>query len=290
MNAGPAARQPQFHHLTDFSAPVGPPSPAGRIILSDSGRGECVIPASGVSLKYVLDGEEHYQTSHGTAIVRAGEFAVVGPNIPLTAILPRRERTIGLCLYLPDSDKPGASAAIRPELAVFGAGWAGLAAVLEQTASRLVQRPRLDSRAAGQLLERMRLELSSLAYTGPPSADVIHAAKISTRDDLARRVKTARDYLHLHAGRPVTLVELGRACGISPFHLARTFREAYGVGPGAYHLELRLALAAKLLREGHGCVEVAERLGYSEPSSFVRAFKQRYGVSAGRYADFKLAN
>ena len=288
MTAGSAARQPQFHHLTDFSAPIGPPAPGGRIILSDSGRGECVIPASGVSLKYVLDGEEHYQTAHGTAIVRAGEFAVVGPNIPLTAILPSRERTIGLCLYLPDTDRPGISGGIRPEFAVFGAGWASLGAVLEQTASRLVQRPRLDPRAAGQFLERIRLELSFLADSAPPSADVIHAAKNSTRDDLARRVKVARDYLHAHASKPVTLVELGRACGISPFHLARTFREAYGVGPGTYHLELRLALAARLLRDGHGCSEVAERLGYSEPSSFVRAFKQRYGVTAGRYADFRL--
>jgi AraC-like DNA-binding protein len=290
MTAGTAARQPQFHHLTDFSEPIGPPTPGGRIILSDSGRGECVIPASGVSLKYVLDGEEHYQTAYGTAIVRAGEFAVVGPNIPMTAILPRRERTIGLCLYLPDIDNPAVAAGIRPELAVFGAGWAGLGSVLEQMASRLLQRPQLHPEAASHFLDRMRLELSCLADSGPPCAERLHAAKKSTRDDLARRVKVARDYLHLHAGRPVTLVELGRACGISAFHLARTFREAYGVGPGTYHLELRLALAARLLREGHSCSDVAERLGYSEPSSFVRAFKRRYGVTTGRYADFRLVN
>jgi len=279
------AAQPQFRHLKDFAAPIAPPSATGRIILSESGQGDCLVPAAGVSVKYVLDGEEQYETSHGIAVVKAGEFAVVGPNIPLTAILPRRERTIALCLYLPETERPPVPTGGRPEFAVFGAGRSGLGSMLQQATSRLLQRPDLDPVAAGTFLNRMRLELSCLGGTGVPCAENFRAAKQSTREELARRVKVARDYLHVHAGKPVTLVELGRACAISPFHLARTFRQAYGVGPGIYHLELRLAEAARLLREGESCSSVAERLGYSEPSSFLRAFKQRYGVTPGHYAE-----
>jgi AraC-like DNA-binding protein len=290
MNAGPAAQQPQFHYLNDFSEPVAPPSESGRIVLSDSGQGECLLPASGVSLKYVLDGEEHYVTPVGTAVVKAGEFAVVGPDIPMTAVLPRRERTVALCLYLPAPKNPPLPVANRPELAVFGARASGLGSMLEQATSRLIRRPHLDPGAVGLFLNRLRLELSCLGEAGVPCADLFQASKQSTRDELARRVKVARDYLHLHPDRPVTLVELGRACGISAFHLARTFREAYGVAPGSYHLELRLALGANLLRQGLSCSDVTERLGYSEPSAFVRAFKQRYGVTAGRYAGFRQVN
>ena len=288
-DSAPASRQAEFRHLTDDTGPLGPAPAGGRIILSECGGGYFPIPPAAVSLKYVLDGEEHYETARGTAVIRSGQFAVVGPSIPLTAVLPRSDRTIGLCVYLPETF-------IRPtpidggaEFGVFRSKH-GLGSMLEQVASRLVHRPQLDSAAIGELLNRMRLELNCLAHSGVPFPDNLHATKKSTRDELARRLKRARDYLHMHAGKSVTLVELGRASGISPFHLARTFREAFGTGPGAYHLELRLALAARLLRDGRTCSDVAERLGYSEPGAFGRAFKQRYGVTPGDYGGYGQAN
>ena len=289
MKSAPAG-QPRLHHLTDFDTPIGPSPSCGRIILSESGRGECVVPPAGVSIKYVLAGEEHYQGPRGTALVKAGEFAVVGPGVPLTAILPRSETTIGLCIYLPERGPRLIPVDGEGEFGVFRGGKAGLAPLLEQVASRLARRPHLGPPAVGALLNRMRLELNCLAHSGGPSPDILQASKEATREDLARRLKLAREYLHGHASTPVTLVELGRACGISPFHLARTFRHAFGVGPGAYHLELRLAQAASLLREGESCASVAERLGYSEPSSFLRAFKQRYGVTPGHFMGTRQMN
>ena len=290
MKIAPALRQPEFHHLKDFAAPIAPASASGRVILTESGRGDCPVPPAGVSLKYVLDGEEHYQTPQGSAVVKAGQFAVVGPDMPLTAIMPRTDRTVALCLYLPETGPRPLPFEGEGEFGVFGGGRFGLGSLLEQTTSRLVRRPQLGPAAASALLNRMRLELISLAHASGPSPDSVPAMKTTTRQELARRIRKARDYLHLHAARPVSLVELGRACGISPFHLARTFRQAYGVAPGAYHLELRLALAARLLGEGQSGANVAERLGYSEPSSFLRAFKQRYGTTPGCYADNRRVN
>ena len=290
MKSAPAGQHPRLHHLTNFDTPIGPSPSCGRIILSESGKGDCAVPPAGVSIKYVLAGEEHYETPRGTAFVRAGEFAVVGPGIPLTAILPRSETTIGLCIYLPEHGPRLIPAEGEGELGVFHGGNAGLAPLLEQVASRLAYRPQLGPPAVGALLNRMRLELNCLAHSGGPAPDTLQASKEATREELARRLKLAREYLHGYAGKPVTLIELGRACGISPFHLARTFRRAYGVGPGAYHLELRLAHAASLLRGGESCANVAERLGYSEPSSFLRAFKQRYGMTPGRYTSSRQVN
>ena len=284
MNSAPAGEQPRLHHLTAIDTPIGPSPACGRIILSEFGPGDCAVPpARGVSIKYVLAGEERYESPGGSACVRAGEFAIVGPGIPLTAILERSETTIGLCVYLPEREPRLIPAEGEREFGVFGGGNTGLAPLLEQVTSRLSRRPQLRPPAVGALLNRMRLELNGLAHSDGPPPDILQGSKEATREELARRLKLARDYLHGHAGKSVTLVELGRACGISPFHLARTFRQAYGVGPGAYHLELRLAQAGRLLREGELCVKVAERLGYSEPSSFLRAFKQRYGVTPGHY-------
>ena len=288
IDSAPESRQAEFRHMTDDTGPLGPAPAGGRIILSECGGGYFPIPPAAVSLKYVLDGEEHYETPCGTAVVEAGQFAIVGPSIPLTAVLPRSSTTIGLCVYLPETNVRQTQID-GAEFGVFRDRY-GLGSILEQLASKLAHRPQMVAPEIGQLLNRMRLELNCLAHSGAPFPDELQATKKSTRDDLARRLKRARDYLHTHGSKPVTLVELGRASGISPFHLARTFREAFGTGPGAYHLDLRLALAARMLREGGSCAEIAERLGYSEPGSFGRAFKQRYGVTPGDYSRCGDAN
>ena len=57
-----------------------------------------------------------------------------------------------------------------------------------------------------------------------------------------------------------------------------------GVTMRAYLIELRLRRAAELLESGETSVTAAcFACGYSSLSHFLRAFRQRYGVSPGQY-------
>ena len=56
-------------------------------------------------------------------------------------------------------------------------------------------------------------------------------------------VETVRAYFAAHLGQRIALAEVAAAAGVSPFHLARTFRQATGVSLHRYLTRMRLLSA-----------------------------------------------
>jgi len=92
-----------------------------------------------------------------------------------------------------------------------------------------------------------------------------------------------RDHLHQHYGRVVTLAELARLTGRSPFYLSRVFRRAFGMPPYTYLARLRVQHARILLLSGHSMLSVTYTTGFSDQSHFIRHFKRVMGVTPGAY-------
>lgn len=78
----------------------------------------------------------------------------------------------------------------------------------------------------------------------------------------------------------LTLSELARKVGINRTKLALGFKAVYGVSVQAFWRDAKLDRARQMLRDGAIPVtEVAFAVGYSELSSFTRAFTRRFGIS-----------
>jgi AraC-like DNA-binding protein len=99
-----------------------------------------------------------------------------------------------------------------------------------------------------------------------------------------RAVRLARDYLHDHPARVVTLRDLTRLTGLSMYHLARTFKAETGVAPHAYQVQLRVLQAKRLLAAGHGIAETAAECGFYDQAHLTAQFKRHVGVTPGTYA------
>jgi AraC-like DNA-binding protein len=82
----------------------------------------------------------------------------------------------------------------------------------------------------------------------------------------------------------VSLAELSAGAGLSPFELARRFREQTGLPPHAFQLDLRIARARALLAAGHPPAAVAAVCGFADQPHLTRAFKRAVGVTPARYA------
>lgn len=68
--------------------------------------------------------------------------------------------------------------------------------------------------------------------------------------------------------------------GLSAEHFIRQFKRRFGLSPKAYHTQARMREAVRLLRDNEKSVKaVAYSLGFSNPKSFTRSFKQHLGVS-----------
>jgi AraC-like DNA-binding protein len=99
-----------------------------------------------------------------------------------------------------------------------------------------------------------------------------------------RAVRLAREYIEDNLAKNVSLDELARLTNLSPFHLARVFREEVGLPPHAYQTQARLGRARGLLLRGWPVARVARETGFSDQSHLTRRFKRLVGVTPGRYA------
>jgi AraC-like DNA-binding protein len=102
---------------------------------------------------------------------------------------------------------------------------------------------------------------------------------------LAReRVNRVVRLLEEHLVDPLSLEEIGRQAGCSPFHLSRTFSAETGMTIPQYLRRLRMERAASLLRTGKcNVTEAAFAVGYSSLSHFSQAFCQTMGCCPGLY-------
>lgn len=94
----------------------------------------------------------------------------------------------------------------------------------------------------------------------------------------------AREYLHGHFKKAVSLATLSEIAGMSPFHFCRSFTRLTGVPPHAYQTQLRIERAKALFCEGRHLVDVSCDLGFADQSHFTRHFRKRVGCAPGRYA------
>ncbi|MCZ8523253.1 MULTISPECIES: AraC family transcriptional regulator [Paenibacillus] len=91
-------------------------------------------------------------------------------------------------------------------------------------------------------------------------------------------------YLRNHYREKVTKEDLGTVIGRSPGHAAVLFREATGQTISEYAHGLRIKTAVYLLRHSDLTVaDIAEQLGYCDPSFFHRTFKRLTGAPPSRY-------
>jgi len=95
------------------------------------------------------------------------------------------------------------------------------------------------------------------------------------------KLEAMRQYLDTQFLQLCSLEEI--SFGYSYSYISKAFQKAYGITPRAYLLARKMDYAANLLREGARLEEIAERLGYSSPFNFSRAFKKHTGLSPNAY-------
>ncbi len=103
------------------------------------------------------------------------------------------------------------------------------------------------------------------------------------KDAKQRVIEKVCRYIDTHPDEPVTLEALGRATGISPFHLQRTFKAVTGITPRAYADSRRLNALKSGLREGHSVTRSMYDAGYGSSSRLYERASSQLGMTPARY-------
>lgn len=94
------------------------------------------------------------------------------------------------------------------------------------------------------------------------------------------RVSQALTMMSQALEEPLGLAQIAQALGVGTRRLEQLFRDGLGHGPATAYLELRLQAARRLVNDtAHDMQEIALRTGFSDRSSFSRAFRRRFGLS-----------
>jgi AraC-like DNA-binding protein len=97
-------------------------------------------------------------------------------------------------------------------------------------------------------------------------------------------VRRMQEHIEQNLHRPVTLYDLSRSAGYSPFHCARMFKELVGKTPFEYIRALRLSRAALKLRdEKTKVIDVALDFVFGSHEGFTRAFSREFGITPREY-------
>ena len=96
-----------------------------------------------------------------------------------------------------------------------------------------------------------------------------------------RAVRRTKEYIRAHLDRNISLAELSLLAGLSRFHLLRVFKEAVGLTPHAFLLQVRLNQARSLLSRGEPIAQAALDSGFFDQSHLNRVFRKIYGVTPG---------
>lgn len=96
-------------------------------------------------------------------------------------------------------------------------------------------------------------------------------------------VKRAKDFLAENFTQNISLDTLSKIAYLSPFHLLRAFRQAVGLPPHEYLINVRVERGKQLLAKGRPLAEVAYETGFCDQSHFSRQFKRLVGVTPGHY-------
>ncbi|OPA75246.1 AraC family transcriptional regulator [Paenibacillus selenitireducens] len=104
-----------------------------------------------------------------------------------------------------------------------------------------------------------------------------------TKQDM-EKIRQARDIMMEHMADPPKLTELSRMIGMNDYKLKVGFKELYENTVFGYLREQRLEKSLLLLQEGRFNVnEVSCAVGYSNPSYFAEAFRNKFGVNPGEF-------
>lgn len=97
------------------------------------------------------------------------------------------------------------------------------------------------------------------------------------------RIVATKEFINSHLAGRLTLDAIAEAVYTDKFYLSHLFKKECGMSLTDYISMQRIALAKKLIMEGRGATEVYTECGFSDYSSFYRAFKKLSGKSPNEF-------
>lgn len=133
------------------------------------------------------------------------------------------------------------------------------------------------------------LELFSICLDATPEIASRGKCPYFSNPDTVSKIYEVKDYLLKNPHLDYSTAELAKRFEMKEHALKTAFRKAFGSGVKDFSHQLKMEKARELLEVGEYKVnEVAFKVGYSNSSHFIAAFKRKYGETPSVFAKNQL--
>ncbi len=105
-----------------------------------------------------------------------------------------------------------------------------------------------------------------------------------TKDTYLQSVYRVILYIEQHYPENLTIEELSRVAGFSPYHFHRIFKSIIGESLGSHIRRVRLAMSTSKFLTDQSITAIAMESGYETPASFTKAFKHHFGITPREFS------
>lgn len=243
--------------------------------------------AGTTSLKSFAGGEAHYVLDHGERTIDATRYMLLNEGQPYEIAIDAPQPVESFCVFF----RPGFAREVHRDLT------ASLPVLLDDPAYDRPL-PQVEFDTAPRPLDAVVAPILARLKAAPAPEDreehlhrlmeallMVHRPPV-THPELTRRLWLAYDHLRSNLAAGPTLAEVAAVAALSPNHLIRTYRAAFGRTPHQHLTELRLQRAHRLLTtRDRSVTEVCLEVGFSSLGSFSDAFRRRFGVRPSHLGD-----
>lgn len=235
--------------------------------------GECPLPAPCVLLLDSMTMHYIFRSTPGIAdryVIYFRPECVSGLSLPAMHLLS--------CFYLQNGPAPALLPLTETELAE-------LLQLLEGLRRELEDPPRKGSPESFLQAAECRLLLGQLlVFLNRLSLRRGIEKPLPTDPQLLEAAFTVRDYIRDHYDQPLSVGILAQQAYLGRTRLYEVFCQVFGVTVGEYLTRYRMTRAKDLLLNSEDSIQlIAEKVGYSSASAFIRTFHTKTGYSPGQY-------
>ncbi len=253
-----------------------------------------------LSVKTVRSGEEWYTVNGRPLAVRPGQLLILNDDQPYSSKIETAEKVQTLSVFFrksfaaavfDDARRTEAQLLDTPlptdEMPLFYQTLHAIDRLLQRRLDALIRSLEIwgyDKDRADEQLVFLLHHLLRLHCLDQRRAAKVQGIKPGTRQEIYRRLCTAKDIMHASFNNKLGLETLGRSACLSTPQLIRQFRSVFGVTPHQYLTRIRLEHAGSLLKTSTLPVAAITPLcGFEDASAFGRLFRKYYGWSPDQF-------
>lgn len=242
-----------------------------------------------ISLKIVLEGEEHYSINNRQYTIKDNNYIIVNKGEEVAINVDSKKQTKGLCIY-PPMDL--INEAFSSQLIGMDKYLSNLDNHLKEVTFTTLQYNMNHTKLGTYLNTRVHkiinykeevdflefyCDLTEIMVCDQLQIEeklqLLSATKRQTREELYRRMSIAIAYMHDNKYQKINLEELCKSSYLSKYHFIRCFKELFQQSPYQYLLSLKLAKAKELYSKGYSYREITELTGFSDVKNLKKKLK-----------------